>query len=65
MRAAPPAGRDGAPSECILYWAKRDVPRIINLLRNGARRNKAAFKREVELLDEVGGWAGWVGWSGG
>ncbi len=49
-----PAGRDGRPSECMLFFAKRDVPRIINLLQMGSRRNKAQFKRDMELLNEVG-----------
>lgn len=43
-----PAGRDGLPSECILYYARRDVPRIIQMLRG------KQFRRGMELLDEVG-----------
>jgi hypothetical protein len=47
-------GRDGLPSECLLYFSKRDVPRILQLLHYGARRSgKAAFQREVELLIQV------------
>ena len=47
-------GRDGLPSECLLYFSKRDVPRILQLLHYGARRSgKAAFQREVELLNQV------------
>ena len=60
-----PAGRDGKPSECILYYAKRDVPRILQLLHMGARRGKGKggggkeqFARELELLKQVkrGSW---------
>ncbi|GAB4821155.1 hypothetical protein N2152v2_008201 [Parachlorella kessleri] len=47
------AGRDGQPSECILYFARRDVPRIINLLNMGARKNRAQFKRDMDLLNEM------------
>ncbi|KAI3425882.1 hypothetical protein D9Q98_007855 [Chlorella vulgaris] len=47
------AGRDGAPAECVLYYAKRDVPRIVQLLHLGARRNKSQFQRELDLLKQV------------
>ncbi|KAI7836066.1 hypothetical protein COHA_010035 [Chlorella ohadii] len=46
------AGRDGRPSECILYYAKRDVPHILNVIRMG-KKSKAAFQREVELVDQM------------
>lgn len=49
--AAP--GRDGAPSECILYFAKRDVPRILNLLHRG-KRSREQFQRELALVNQVG-----------
>ena len=59
-----PAGRDGLPSECLLYFSKRDVPRILQLLHYGARRSgKAAFQREVELLNQVGWVGAETGWS--
>lgn len=29
------AGRDGLPSECVLMFAPRDGPRILNMLRMG------------------------------
>ena len=57
-----PAGRDGLPSECLLYFSTRDVPRILQLLHYGARRSgKAAFQREVELLNQVGAEGGVAG----
>jgi superfamily II DNA helicase RecQ len=29
------AGRDGLPSHCVIFYAKRDNPRILNLIRLG------------------------------
>ncbi|KAJ9508635.1 hypothetical protein QJQ45_027919 [Haematococcus lacustris] len=29
------AGRDGLPSECVIFFAKRDNPRIMHMLRRG------------------------------
>ncbi|PRW57979.1 ATP-dependent DNA helicase Q-like 1 isoform A [Chlorella sorokiniana] len=46
------AGRDGLPSECLLYYAKRDVPHLLNVIRMG-KKSKAAFQREVELVDQM------------
>lgn len=57
------AGRDGQPSQCLLYYAKRDVPRILNLLHMG-KRGKAQFQRELALLKQVGVLAGWAGGCG-
>lgn len=51
------AGRDGAPSECVLYYSRRDVPRIVQLLHHG-KRGKEQFQREVDLLAKVAGLAG-------
>eukprot|EP00887_Chlorella_sp_A99_P007924 scaffold12.g7924.t1 len=45
--------RGGQPSEAVLYYARRDVPRIIQLLHSGARRSKAQFEREMGLLNEM------------
>lgn len=45
-------GRDAAPSECLLYYAKRDVPRILQLLHHG-KRSKDQFQREVALVKQV------------
>jgi RecQ family ATP-dependent DNA helicase len=44
-------GRDGAPGECILFYGKRDVPRILNLLRRGKRT--ANFQSQLALLNSV------------
>lgn len=37
----------------MLYYAKRDVPHLLNVIRMG-KKSKAAFQREVELVDQVG-----------
>ena len=49
------AGRDGQDSECILYYAAGDVPRIIQLLRGGARRaaKRGQFQKGMDLLNQV------------
>ncbi|KAL6785285.1 RECQ1 [Auxenochlorella protothecoides x Auxenochlorella symbiontica] len=46
------AGRDGLPCECVLYYARKDVPRIVQLLHHG-KRSKAQFQREMELLSQM------------
>lgn len=49
------AGRDGQPSDCILYYAARDIPKIHQLLRRGSkgRAKQARFQKGMELLDQV------------
>ena len=49
------AGRDGKPSDCILYYAARDIPRIHQMLRRGSRgrAKQARFQKGMELLDQV------------
>ncbi len=32
------AGRDGLPSECVIFYAKQDNPRLLNLIRHGCER---------------------------
>lgn len=44
-------GRDGATGECILFYGKRDVPRILNLLRRGKRTSN--FQSQLALLNSV------------
>lgn len=44
-------GRDGGMGECILFYGKRDVPRILNLLRQGKRTKN--FKNQLSLLNSV------------
>lgn len=46
--------RDGQPGECILFYGKKDVPRILNLLRLGNRRKKSnQFQNQLALLNAV------------
>ncbi len=51
--AAGRAGRDGLPSECILYHAPRDIPRIMQLMRMGKGGRSKQFKQGIELLNKV------------
>ena len=44
------AGRDGAPSECVLLWARRDIPRFIKMQRTKPR---AVREREMKALTEA------------
>ena len=43
------AGRDGARAECVLLFAARDCPRLLNLIRRGSRskfeRGRAALQQ--------------------
>lgn len=53
------AGRDGLPAECILFYGRRDGPRILNLIRRGSgpgrkgRSKKTSFQREVAMFNSV------------
>ncbi len=49
------AGRDSKPSECVIYYAPRDCPRIILMLRKGSggRASKGSFQKGMALLTEV------------
>jgi hypothetical protein len=44
------AGRDGLRSECVLYFAKRDIPRILQLLRVGRKKIK---QHDMDMLNQV------------
>ncbi|KAF5836756.1 P-loop containing nucleoside triphosphate hydrolase protein [Dunaliella salina] len=44
------AGRDGLHSECLIFYARRDCPRILNMLRMGPR---ATYTAGVELLQHM------------
>ncbi|KAK9835234.1 hypothetical protein WJX81_007757 [Elliptochloris bilobata] len=50
------AGRDGARAECVLLFAARDCPRLLNLIRRGSRskfeRGRAALQQMKEFCDE-------------
>lgn len=46
------AGRDGLPCDCVVYYAKKDVPRLVQLLNHG-KRSKTQFQREMQLLNQV------------
>jgi len=48
------AGRDGLPAECVLFYGKRDGPRLLNLMRRprkGAKRG--SFQREMAQLNAM------------
>lgn len=50
------AGRDGLPAECILYYAARDGPRILNLIRKGRKKGpgqRANSQREVAQFNAM------------
>ena len=47
------AGRDGKPAECILFHGKRDVPRLMNLMRRGKKKGSGTFQREVAQLNAM------------
>ncbi len=50
------AGRDGQPAECILFHGRKDVPRLMNLMRRGKKfkgGNKGNFQREVAQLNAM------------
>lgn len=42
------AGRDGLPADCVILYGKRDICRIICMLRIGGNRNKESFRRGME-----------------
>jgi RecQ family ATP-dependent DNA helicase len=49
-------GRDGVEGECILFYGKRDAPRIMNLIRLGSRGkkgNKNFSKTQYSLLNSM------------
>lgn len=51
------AGRDGARAECVLLFAARDCPRILNLMRRGKRskfeRGRAALQQACLIACSV------------
>ncbi|MEW5303287.1 MAG: hypothetical protein WDW36_005993 [Sanguina aurantia] len=46
------AGRDGLPSECVLMFAPRDGPRILNMLRMGPRASYKAGQEQLQHMIE-------------
>jgi bloom syndrome protein len=54
------AGRDGLPAECILFYGKRDAPRLMNLMRRGKKKKGAgsSFQREVAQLNAMTSFCG-------
>jgi len=54
------AGRDGQPAECILFYGKRDVPRLMNLMRRGKKKKGtgSSFQREVAQLNAMTSFCG-------
>jgi len=49
------AGRDCRPAECVLFYGRRDGPRILNLMRRGRRSTSGnkSFQREVQQFHAV------------
>jgi bloom syndrome protein len=45
-------GRDGQKGECILFYGKRDGPRILNLIRRGQKKG-SSFQRQLALFNAV------------
>ena len=45
-------GRDGQSGECILFYGKRDGPRILNLIRRGQKKG-SSFQRQLALFNAV------------
>lgn len=45
-------GRDGESGECILFYGKRDGPRILNLIRRGKKKGSSR-ERQYALFDAV------------
>jgi len=53
------AGRDGQPAECVLFYGKRDVPRLMNLMRRGKKKKAgSSFIREVAQLNAMTSFCG-------
>lgn len=44
--------RDGLPGECLLFYGKRDGPRILNLLRKGKKRG-SYFQKQLAIFHAV------------
>ena len=49
------AGRDGQPSECVLYYRKADVSKLAGIIQmsSGKRRRGAPSKRQQQDLDRL------------
>lgn len=47
------AGRDGLPAECVLYYGKRDGPRLINLMRRGKRGRSKSLQGELQQFHAI------------
>ena len=45
------AGRDGLHSECLVFYARRDCPRILNMLRMGKCSNVVRSSGVLHLAD--------------
>lgn len=53
------AGRDGKPSNCVIFYAARDIPRIMNIIRNGECQSSGRWgKAFVRGVCEKAGRAG-------
>ena len=48
------AGRDGKPAECVLYYARQDVPRLLRLVQKGRKRKSGgSCQREIAQLNAM------------
>lgn len=45
-------GRDGQKGECVLFYGKRDGPRILNLIRKGKKKG-SSLQRQYALFNSV------------
>eukprot|EP00983_Pelagomonas_calceolata_P090520 1157433-Pelagomonas_calceolata.AAC.8 len=55
MQEAGRAGRDGLHSECLVFYARRDCPRILNMLRMGGYATMESFcKKPPSSVDSQG-----------
>jgi hypothetical protein len=55
LHACPRAGRDGLPAECVLFFGRKDSPRLLNLMRRSRRKGapSGAFQREVAQFNAM------------
>ena len=47
------AGRDGRDAECLLFYGRRDGPRLLNLIRRGKKKGSKSFQQEVQQFNAM------------